>query len=151
VTTVCRTFSITLLGLAPCCLPLATKAATLNAASAAYQDVYNAVQAAQDGDTVIIPAGTASWTSTHTITKAIQIFSANINATDDLTVIQDNVAPVGVNNTVIIFKVTLTPAQRLGEGRLVTLSGSGASAQGKLTGPDLGIGGSGAASFSAIG
>ena len=36
---------------------------TVNAASVSFTDVNAAITAALDGDTVVIPAGTASWTS----------------------------------------------------------------------------------------
>ena len=45
-------------------------------ASPSYTDVTAAVASASDGDTVMVPAGTASWTSTLTITKGIALIGA---------------------------------------------------------------------------
>lgn len=49
------------------------QAATMNAASPSFLDVTTAVASAVDGDTVIIPAGTASWTTTLIVTKGITL------------------------------------------------------------------------------
>jgi hypothetical protein len=51
----------------------AAQARTINAASPSLADVTTAVNASSDGDTVVIPSGTASWTSNITLTKAITI------------------------------------------------------------------------------
>src|SRR5207249_4345235 len=74
------------------------EAASIKAASASRADVGTAVAAAVDGDTVVVPAGTASWTSTLEITKGIRIQGATIitgtrdNPTvSDATIILDNV------------------------------------------------------------
>ena len=48
-------------------------AATINAISLKFADVSAAVAAAQDGDVVVLPAGTVSWTSTLSITKSITL------------------------------------------------------------------------------
>src|SRR3984893_15159583 len=56
-------------------LPLA-KGSIVNAASVALADVSAAVQSARDGDTVLIPAGTATWTSGVSVSKAIKIVGA---------------------------------------------------------------------------
>src|SRR5205085_624519 len=50
-----------------------TKGATVEAKSAALADVKSAIASARDGDTVIVPAGEASWTSTLLITKGITL------------------------------------------------------------------------------
>src|ERR1039457_5889176 len=49
------------------------KAATIKAQSASFADVSSAVASARDGDIVIVPAGTASWTSTLRMTKDITL------------------------------------------------------------------------------
>src|SRR6266576_29135 len=49
------------------------QAATVNARSAAFADVSTAVASAAKGDTVIVPAGTASWTKTLVINKPITL------------------------------------------------------------------------------
>jgi len=48
-------------------------AAIISAASPSLSDVSAAIALASDGDTVIIPAGTATWSSTLTITKGITL------------------------------------------------------------------------------
>ena len=50
--------------------------ATITAASASYADVSTAVAQAHDGDTVTVPAGTQTWSSTLTINKAITLQGA---------------------------------------------------------------------------
>ena len=66
-------------GLFACCSLLAldmwfgseqsVDAAEINAQSASRTDVGAAVALANDGDTVLVPAGSATWTSTLTVTK----------------------------------------------------------------------------------
>src|SRR5207253_10931518 len=51
----------------------AAQAKTITALSSSLFDVNNAIGSAVDGDTVIIPAGTATWTSTLVISKAITL------------------------------------------------------------------------------
>jgi hypothetical protein len=80
-------------------------AATITAKSAAFTDVNSAVNAAADGDTVVVPAGTVSWTDTLSLTKNITLQGqTKIEGSDpsglkvrDGTVILDNVprAPRG--------------------------------------------------------
>ena len=50
--------------------------ATIGAKSASLGDVESAIGSAHEGDTVIVPAGTASWTSTLVITKGITLKGA---------------------------------------------------------------------------
>ncbi len=69
-------------------LPLSTFGATINAASASRADVGTAVAAASNGDTVVIPAGTATWTSMLAVSKAITLQGAGKSST----VIQDGIA-----------------------------------------------------------
>ena len=57
------------------------RAATINAASASYEDVSAAVVAASPGDTVLVPAGSATWGSTLTITRGIVLQGAGIDQT----------------------------------------------------------------------
>jgi hypothetical protein len=49
---------------------------TIKAASASRADVGTAVSAAKDGDTVIIPAGSATWDATLNVTKNISLIGA---------------------------------------------------------------------------
>jgi hypothetical protein len=60
---------------------------TINAKSVSLGDVGSAIGSARDGDTVLIPAGTASWNSTLTIAKGITLQGAG----NDKTVILDDV------------------------------------------------------------
>src|SRR2546429_1772660 len=59
----------------------AAAAATLNAASASYADVSAAVSAASSGDTVRVPAGSATWSSQLNISKGILLQGAGIGQT----------------------------------------------------------------------
>jgi hypothetical protein len=52
-------------------------AATITASSPSLRDVQSAVASARDGDTVIVPAGTATWTSGLTLTKGITLLGAS--------------------------------------------------------------------------
>ena len=57
-------------------------AATRTAASCSRNDVGAAVNSAVDGDTIVIPAGTCTWTSNLTITdKILTIQGAGMNST----------------------------------------------------------------------
>lgn len=47
--------------------------AMINASSASYADVSNAISSASNGDTVKVPSGTETWTSLLTITKGITL------------------------------------------------------------------------------
>ena len=74
------------------------KGATVEAKSAALADVKTAIAAAGEGDTVIVPSGEASWTSTLVITKGITLQGAtridgNLNSPviTDKTVVLDEV------------------------------------------------------------
>jgi len=51
-------------------------AAVINAQSASRTDVGAAVASAQDGDTVLVPTGSATWKTTLTITKNISVIGA---------------------------------------------------------------------------
>src|SRR5437868_5468832 len=73
----------------------ALQAKTIDALSPSFFDVNKAIASAVDGDTVIIPAGTATWSSTLAITKAITLMGkTTVNSSDgttnDLTVITRN-------------------------------------------------------------
>ncbi len=52
--------------------------------SLSYADVAAAVASASSGDTVILPAGTATWNSTLSINKALDIYGAGIGLTNIL-------------------------------------------------------------------
>ncbi len=79
-----------------------TKGATVEAKSAEIRDVQSAVANAREGDTVTVPAGTASWTSTLSITKGITLqgatsISGNLSSpvVTDKTIILDDVPRQG--------------------------------------------------------
>jgi len=68
------------------------------AVSPKLSDVSAAIDQASDGDTVVVPAGTVSWTSSLTVTKGISIKGATTVDTstasgvaNDLTVILDDI------------------------------------------------------------
>ena len=84
----------------------AAQGATINARSSSLADVSSAIIAARDGDIVIIPAGTASWTSTLVIAKGITLQGQTTTnpvagTAVDKTIIQDNV-PRGAAGTPLI-------------------------------------------------
>jgi hypothetical protein len=96
-----------------------TKGAIINAASASIADVTNAVNRAVDGDTVVVPAGTATWTSTLNLGKGITLRgqttvvgagTASPTVTDG-TVILDNVAIVNNAAPLIQIKANTTGDQ----------------------------------------
>ena len=73
----------------------AAQARIINAASPSLADVRKAIASAADGDTVIVPAGTAAWTSGLTITKGITIqgqttVNSDNGTANDQTVLVDN-------------------------------------------------------------
>src|SRR6185295_6075401 len=94
-----------------------TNAASITAASPSLIDVKTAVAAASEGDTVVVPAGTASWTSCLMITKGVTLIGATTvtnagtqNPTlNDATIIKDD-SPVNTTTSGLI-KVTLSPSQ----------------------------------------
>jgi len=67
-----------------------SKAAIINAKSVSAVDVNAAVSSAAEGDTIMVPPGTASWTSPLVITKGLTLEGAG----DDKTVILDDI-PAG--------------------------------------------------------
>jgi len=56
-------------------------AATVDAASCSQDDVQTAIDSAIRGDTVKIPAGSCTWTSSLSITKSITLQGAGIGST----------------------------------------------------------------------
>jgi hypothetical protein len=58
-----------------------SEAATINAASCSYSDVSSAVAAASTGDTVLVPEGSATWSSGLNINKGISLIGAGIGNT----------------------------------------------------------------------
>jgi hypothetical protein len=90
------------------------RAAMINAKSASFADVKSAVSQASEGDTVVIPAGTASWTSYLVITKGITLqgqttTDAVANTANDQTIILDDVSRGG--GCALISAPALTSSQ----------------------------------------
>ena len=84
----------------------AVQAKSITALTPSFFDVNNAIGSAVDGDIVIIPAGTASWTSSLAITKAITLkgqttIAANGTATDKTIIQFSTTSPtlVGLNTS----------------------------------------------------
>ena len=105
-----RTFIVLLVSFASILFSRA-QAATITARSVSFTDVASAVGLAKDGDLVVVPAGTAGWTSTLTLAKGIQLEGAGNNAT----VILDNIPRTTGGGAVPIIsgKFTATQSFRL--------------------------------------
>jgi hypothetical protein len=82
------------------------KAATIAAKSVSPADVNAAVTLAADGDTVTVPAGTATWTSPLTITKGITLQGAGIGQT----IIRDGLT---ADNSLLVLDTTAGKFYRL--------------------------------------
>jgi len=114
-------------------------AATINARSPALADVSAAIAAAAQGDTVVVPAGQASWTSTLTITKPITLMGQTTvdyaaETANNQTVILDDVKP---RNPIIHADVTagdmsVAPAAALLQIKGFTFRGSPNTATGTM-------------------
>jgi hypothetical protein len=95
-----------------------SRAATINARSVSFIDVNSAVALASEGDTVVLPAGTASWTQGLTITKGITLKGATTVTGDhnsaltaaDRTIIVDNIPRV--NGDALVLNVVSNAGQR---------------------------------------
>jgi hypothetical protein len=70
------------------------EAATIHAASCSYADVSAAIASAQSGDTVIVPAGSATWESNLIISKGLTLQGAGAGST----VITSNYLPPNPGN-----------------------------------------------------
>src|SRR5207249_10039345 len=83
----------------------------INAASPSLVDVTTAIAAAVDGDTVIVPPGTASWTSTLTLTKGITLIGQTTTnpvakTANDQTIILDSVVRTSGSRPLILLNTT---------------------------------------------
>jgi hypothetical protein len=94
------------------------QAATINASSLSLGAVKTAISYANNGDTVIVPAGTASWTSPLVITKGITLQgqtpisnagTSTASANDQTVIRNDNT----VTSAASLISATLTPSQSL--------------------------------------
>jgi hypothetical protein len=95
----------------------AAQTTMINAASPSLADVRRAIASAVDGDTVIVPAGTAAWTSALTIKKGITIqgqttVNSDTGVCNDLTILQDNF-PAGYPGGEGFFHCTVNTGQFL--------------------------------------
>src|SRR6476620_2154759 len=75
----------------------AAQAKSITALTPSFSDVNKAIGSAVDGDTVIIPAGKASWTRSLAITKAITLMGLTTT---------DSVAGTANDNTIIQYNLT---------------------------------------------
>ena len=73
-------------------------AKTINANSASQSDVAAAIVSATDGDVVTVPGGTATWTHTLSVKKAIELRGAGVGST----IIKDNVQ----SGALILWNIT---------------------------------------------
>lgn len=74
-------YFITILVLFTCVYTVQANAATITASSCSLSDVQSAISSADSGDIVIVPSGTATWSSTLAITKSITLAGAGIGQT----------------------------------------------------------------------
>jgi hypothetical protein len=94
-------FALVLIVLA---LPTTAMAATNNAFSGAQSDVITAIAGSSDGDTIFIPQGTNTWTTTLTVTKRLSFLGAGTNLT---TLIMNVPDPGGeVDNGGLVLKAS---------------------------------------------
>ena len=84
-------------------------AVIINASSPNVSDVQTACNSASDGDTVSVPAGTATWTSTLKITKGITL----IGAGPDQTVFIDEVSRTSTVPALVVVTLNTNQAFRL--------------------------------------
>jgi len=99
------------------------------AKSCSQKDVHTAIAQANPGDTVIVPAGRATWTSNLVITKGVILKGAGI----DKTVIVCNYTGVGGNGSPSQFFIAYAPASPA-ENQPFRLSGFTFDINNKLTG-----------------
>jgi hypothetical protein len=109
----------------------AAQAATINARSPSFIDVSTAVASAAKGDTVVVPAGSASWTKTLVISKPITLMgqttvSYTNETANDQTIILDDVSPRNpiIHANVIAGDMTVEPTVPLLQIKGFTFRGS---------------------------
>lgn len=98
-----------------CLNALSLSAATIKAASVSYDDVLDALASAIPGDTVLLPAGQAVWSSKLVLDKAVTLMGAGMRATtiinalaDDYTGLIDIRVDAGAGDFVRISSIGLT-------------------------------------------
>jgi hypothetical protein len=103
------------------------QATTVSAASCSQANVQSALSQAVDGDTVMIPAGTCTWTSTVSVSgKAITVMGAgsqSIVGGGDVTVILDGVSHSPTDNPML--SISASTGQSLRLSAITFKSGSG--------------------------
>lgn len=110
---------------------LPVHAATITAANCGLSAVQSAINSTQHGDTVVIPAGTCTWTSALTVTKGITLTGAGI----DVTKIIDNVTTdmlildVNAPNRAILSHLTIVGHSSFASRSNVHLAVSGSQTQ----------------------
>ena len=104
------------------------KASTLTAASCNVSDVLSAINSAKDGDTVIIPNGSCSWSSGISTAKQITLQGASVGGvtiTDTDTNAADSLLSFTIGNS---FHTTIANLRFLpgtGKGSYVSMNGTG--------------------------
>jgi len=104
------------------------KASTLTAASCNVSDVQTAINSAKDGDTVIIPNGSCSWSSGISTAKQITIQGATVGGvtiTDADANAGDNLLSLTIGNS---FHTTIANLRFLpgtGKGSYISMNGTG--------------------------
>jgi hypothetical protein len=116
--------------------PHQANSAAINARTSALADVATAVALAKDGDLVVVPPGTAHWTSLLTITKGITLQGSttvngagtkNPTVSDATTIIDDNtIKPTG------IIQVKINPNQTARVTGFTFKAGTGLPAAGMV-------------------
>lgn len=81
----------------------------ITAASASFADVSAAVSRAKAGDTVVVPAGTATWSSRLVITKGINLIGAGVGSTVITSAYNDYIAG-GANTDPENYLITYQPS-----------------------------------------
>src|SRR6266702_2546942 len=89
-----------------------TEAAVIKAVSISFADVSTAIGLAKEGDTVVIPAGSASWTSTLTIRKGITLQGATtVDGAGTQNATANDATNITNNSGSGLINVQLSPSQ----------------------------------------
>lgn len=107
-------YLITIFTLCTCVCLVQANAATITALSTSLTDVQSAISSAKSGDTVNVPAGSATWTSPLSITKGIILKGAGVG----VTTLTNGIAASRTSDYLIYY----TPAVPATDG-MVSISG----------------------------
>jgi len=114
-----------------------TQPAVIKAVSVSFANVSTAIGLAKDGDTVVIPAGSAIWTSTLTITKGITLQGATtVDGAGTQNATANDATNITNNSGSGLINVQLSPSQAFrltgftftmgsSQGVVVSLNGNG--------------------------